>query len=138
MDIQDNNEYEIIDAKSGKLAKLGNDTKLFIGNMVDKIVEIPNFAKEVLKSFDKSEEKYNEMAKQDKKIIELVIERKLESGNYTDEELNNLLDRTEKITEKSGGFFEKLNKHKSEMLMVVVGAMVTVLKIMIENRNNKS
>ena len=135
---QDGNDNEIIDAKSGKLSQIGNNTKQFIGNVVDKIVEIPNFAKELLKSFDKSEQNFNDLVKEDKKVIEMIIKQKLESGNYTDEELNNLLDRSQKLTEKSGGLIEKLSKHKTETLVIVAGSMVTVLKLMIENRGNKS
>lgn len=132
-----NNEHEIIDSKGGKLTRIGNDTKLFIGNIVDKIGEIPDLAREILGSTDKSEENYNELAKQDKKNIEKIIEHKLESGNYTDEELRDLLDRSEKITEKAEGVLGKLNKHRKEILLIVAGAMVTVLKTMLESRNNQ-
>ncbi|SES88843.1 hypothetical protein SAMN05421676_10227 [Salinibacillus kushneri] len=132
-----NNEHEIVDSKGGKLTRVGNNTKLIIGNIVDKILEIPDLAREILQSTDKSEGNYNELAKQDKKNIEKIIEHKLESGNYTDEELRDLLDRSEKITEKAEGVIGKLNKHRKEILLIVAGAMVTVLKTMIESRNNQ-
>jgi hypothetical protein len=46
MDKSDNNGHEIIEAKGGKFSKIGKDTKLFIGNIVDKIGELPSFAKD--------------------------------------------------------------------------------------------
>ncbi|WML24577.1 hypothetical protein [Neobacillus sp. OS1-33] len=110
--------------------------KLFVGNIVDKVGEVPNFAKEILKSSDKSEGDYNDLVKQDKNVIEMIIKQKLGSGNYTDDELKDLLDRTEKITEKQETVLDKLNKHKKETLLIVSGCMVAALKIVIENRNN--
>ncbi|MCM3477275.1 hypothetical protein [Caldibacillus thermoamylovorans] len=138
MEKQNDNEYEIIDAKSGKLSKIGNDFKLFVGNMIDKIGEVPNFAKEILKSSEKSEENYNAFVKQDKQVIEMIIKQKLESGNYTDDELKDLLDRNEKITEKQEAVLDKLSKHKKEILLIVSGVMVVTLKNMLENRDNKA
>jgi len=135
MNEQDKNKYEIMDTKNSKLAKINNNTKLLIDNIVDKIGEIPSFAKDILKSSDKSEENYNDLVKQDKNIIELVIKEKIETGNYTDEELNSLLDRTQKITEKQERMLDKLNKHKKEILLIVATATAGVLKMMLENRN---
>jgi hypothetical protein len=68
----------------------------------------------------------------------LVIKQKLESGNYTDEELNNLLDRTQRITEKQEGILYKFNKDKKDILLIVSSCMIAALKIVIENRNNKA
>lgn len=133
----DQDNQEIIDSKGGKLIRIGNNTKLFIGNIVDKIGEIPDLARDILRSTDKSEENYHELAKQDKKNIEKIIEHKLESGNYTDEELRDLLDRSEKVTEKAGGVIGKQNKHRKEVFLIVAGVMVTVLKTMLDSRNNQ-
>lgn len=135
MDGQDKEKYEILNTKSSKLSKINNNTKLLIGNIVDKIGEIPSFAKDILKSSDKSEDNYKDLVKQDKNIIEMVIKEKLETGNYTDEELNSLLDRTQKITEKQEKVLDKLNKHKKEILLIVATATAGVLKMMLENRN---
>lgn len=135
MDEQEKDKYEIINNNHSKLTKINNNTKLLIGNIVDKIGEIPSFAKDILKSSDKSEENYKDLVKQDKDVIEMVIREKLESGNYTDEELNSLLDRTQKITEKQETVLDKLNKHRKEILLIVATATVGVLKMMLENRN---
>ncbi|MEB2630662.1 hypothetical protein SOP94_19590 [Peribacillus frigoritolerans] len=134
-DEQNNNKYEIINANDGKVSKVFNGSKLFISNFVDKIIEIPNFARDILKSTDDSAKDFNELVKQDKNTIDMIIKQKIESGNYTDNELNNLLDRTQKITEKSEGLLGKLNKHKSEMLMIVAGSIITVVKMVLDNRN---
>jgi uncharacterized protein YjaZ len=96
--------------------------------MVDKIGEVPNFAKEILKSFDKSEENYNKFVKQDKNVIEMIIKQKLESGNYTDEELKDLLNRSEKITEKQENVLDKMSNHQRDIRLIVSGCMVAVLK----------
>lgn len=135
MDKQDNNEYEIIDDKGGKLAKIGKDTKLFLNTIVDKIGDLPNFAKELLKSSDKTEENYNDFVKQDKDIIETIIKKKLENGNYTTEELEKLLDRSEKITEKQETILDKLTKHKRDILLIVSGCMIVALKAILDERN---
>ncbi|UGB29957.1 hypothetical protein [Metabacillus sp. B2-18] len=132
---QNEEEYQLIDANDGKVTKLLNKTKQQVNGIVDKIGSIPSFAKDILNSFDKSEENYDKLANQDKETIQLIIKQKLESGNYTDEELHKLLDRAEKITEDSGGFKEKIIAHRRELLLIVSGAMVATLKIMLENRN---
>lgn len=62
--------------------------KLFLDGIMSKITEIPDFAKEILRSSEKTEDNYTDFVKQDKKVIELIIKDKLESGNYTNEELN--------------------------------------------------
>jgi hypothetical protein len=134
-DEQNNNKYEIINSNEGKISKVFNGSKLLISNFVDKIIEIPNFARDILKSTDDSAKDFNELVKQDKNTIEMIIKQKIESGNYTDDELNNLLDRSEKITEKSERLLGKLTKHKSEMLMIVAGSIITVVKMALDNRN---
>lgn len=138
MENQDDQKFEVIDKKPNPLNKFGGDVKQFIGNMVDKIGELPNFAKELLNSTEKSEENYKQYVKQDKDTIETIIKQKLESGNYTNEELEDLLNRTEKITKDQEGVLDKLNKHKKEILLILSASMVATIKLILENRNKAS
>ncbi len=134
MSKQNNNDYEIIDTEGGKLAKVDKKTYTLIGTIVDKIGEFPDFAKEILKSSDKSEENYKEFAKQDKDIIETIIKHKLESGNYTDEELKDWYDKGQKVTENQGFILDKMSKHKKELLVVVGGSLLFTLNKMLEHK----
>jgi|SRR5690606_5952481 len=134
MSKQNNNDYDIVD-KGSKLEKIDKNTSSFIGNIVDKIGDFPNFAKEILKSSDKSEENYKEFAKKDKEIIEMIIKHKLESGNYTDEELKEWYDKTQKVTENQGFVLDKMSKHKKELLVVVGASLLFTLNKMLEHKN---
>jgi len=133
----DKNENVIIDSLNGKVVKVGSNIKNFVGNTIDKIGEIPSFAKEILKSSDKSEDNYHEFAKMDKETIQLIIKQKLESGDYTPEELERLLERGEKATEKAEARVDKSNDHREKILLIVVGTMTVVLKAMLESNKNK-
>lgn len=138
MENKDNQEYEIIDEKSGPMSKIGSDLKQFVGNMVDKITDLPTFAAELLKSTEKSEENYKQFVKQDKDTIELIIKQKLESGNYTNEELESLLDRNEKITRNQEGVLDKMAKNKTEILVILSVSTIAAIKLILENRNKAS
>jgi hypothetical protein len=139
MENQNNKEeYELIDKKNGPLSKVGIEIKQFVGGMVERIGDLPTFAKEVLSSTEKSEENFNKFVKQDKDLIDSIIKKKLESGNYTDDELKELLDRTQKITKDQEGVLDKLNKHKKEIFLVVSASTVAAIKVILDNRNNAS
>lgn len=132
-------EKVIIDSINGKVVQAGNNIKSFVGDTIDKISDIPNFAKEILKSSDKSEESYHEFAKMDKETIDMLIKNKMESGNYTDEELESLLEKSIEITEKSDGRLDKSNEHREKILLIVAGSMIGVVKLMLEsNKNNQN
>jgi len=131
-------EYEIIDKKKGQLSKVRSELKQFVGGVVERVGDLPNFAKEVLNSTEKSEENYNNFVKQDKDLIDSLIKKKLESGNYTDEELKELLDRTQKMTKDQEGVLDKLNKHKKDILLVVSAGTVAAIKVILDNRKNNA
>lgn len=132
---QDNNEYEIIDSGDGKLSKVFRDGKSAISKFVDKFVEVPNFAKEILKSSDSSEKSFDQFAKQDKDMVEKIINEKLQSGDYTDEELLKWYKEMKEITKEKKEVVNKGNEYKKELLFVVATSMVLVLKTMLENKN---
>ena len=130
-----NDDYEIINTNENKVSKVFNGSKLFLNNLVDKIIEIPNFARDILKSNNDSTRDFNEFLKQDKNTVDMIIREKIESGNYTDEQLNELLDRTQKFTQQSERVLDKLNKHNKELLMIVAGSVVAIITAMLNNNN---
>ncbi|MEK5331874.1 hypothetical protein [Lysinibacillus sp. FSL W8-0992] len=138
MNKEDNNEYEIINAKGGKLAKFGNGTKALLSNIGNKISDLPDFARDILKSTEKSEASFTEFAQQDKDMISKIVENKLASGNYTDEELEKWYAETKKVTEEQAEMLDKFDKNKKEILVIVSGCLLTALTLALESRNNKA
>lgn len=138
MNKEDSNEYEVIDAKDSKLAKIGNGTKALLSNISSKLGELPDFAKEILKSTEKSEESFTEFAQQDKDMIKKIIDNKIVSGNYTEEELEKWYAENKKVTEEQAGMLDKFDKNKKEIFLIVSGCILAALKLTLESRNNKA
>ena len=134
MNMKNNNqqEPEVIDKKEGRFATLSNTTKAF---MTDIATEFTKFSKDILQSLDKSESNQHELATKDKAVIEMIIKKKLESENYSDEELKDLLDRNQKITEKAAADSNSRDTKRLELATIIAGATVAVIKIILDNRN---
>lgn len=121
----------------GRLTKIVDNARSITKKTGEKVGVIPDLAKDLFKASDKSEENHNEFIKQDKDLIHKIMNEKINSGDYTNEEMHEYLDKSMKLNKDSEGFIDKINKHRAAILPVVGTAVTTVLVEVIRNNKRK-
>jgi len=142
MSQENENQIEIIDSKVAKknkdegiFSKAFNEGKIFANKIIEKVSDIPDFAKEIVKSSDKSNNEVYDIIKTDQDTVKKIIEAEIEKENPSVEQLEKYLEIQKGIRNDAIKVNQEKSKHNTEILAIVGGLTVTVLTAMISNRN---
>ena len=110
MSQENENQIKIIDSKVAKKNKdegifsmAFNEGKMFANKIIEKVSDIPNFAKEIVKSSDKSNDVVNDIIKTDQDTVKKIIEAEIEKENPSVEQLEKYLEIQKEIRKDDRG-----------------------------------
>lgn len=121
------NEGSKIIPEEKKIKKIAENVKVIAKDAGETLGAIPELAKDIFKSADKSEVNYNEFIKSDKAMNDKVIDAMLKSDDYTKEEIFEIQDRNRILNEDVKKDIEDQNEYRLKVLGVVVGGVTSAL-----------